>query len=569
MRRALTAAAALAVVVILSSCMDRQQPLAPSSLPVQFSENAPVPANSYVWISGRTWTLTDGSTCVSYEEGSNFGVRCTSPSGQVTDQPWTGYAFNTALYPVVEVCRLRDDNSGCGELRATFTRVLDSFGEINVLNEDNGKYVLDLNDQEWWQAQAPGRYRIIVAITFTGLDGVTPIPGWNVASDKVLGWYDYAHNGRGSNDRVRFRIRDGALCGGDGEECLETAFTPVELEDTPIVLDENFDLAENEGILGLQFPVGFAKAAEDIVGQQKINIIIERVRLAEGERCIGAGLFANSTTNPEGHAVGEEIEPCYRITTEPYIDLSLLAGLNDKVRIGICLPPGAESFGSLLQMLKYSSVKKMIKAIGDDDLLGDSFFSCPENYDPDYAMALPAGTSRFALATSRLMGSVKSIMLPQPLHASFLTTRSPANGSLNDWSVFGVQAIDDFQAEFLSPIGTANASDPANLGPVRTTVSVRVCRIESHPTGCPAATTGTTAWAGTATWGVDHYQVNWNTLRTQMDGTYRIELDLGSGVPAVTNDFINMRTSDNSAGTGKYTHNPGRTLPIKFYLTAP
>jgi hypothetical protein len=576
MRRVSIAVAALAVVTILSSCQDRQQPLAPSSFPVQFSdENAPVPVNSSVWIGGRTWTLQDGTTvCTDYDTESDFGVSCTTAAGVTTVQSWSGFAFNTDLYPVVEICLVT--NGACdATIRNTFTRVLGNEGEIIVDKPQTGRYFLDMKPGSmagtWLQAQPTGTYRVIVAITFTGLNGVTPIAGWNVASDKVLGWYDFDFNAKGKDDFIRFRIRDGALCEGGGEECIETAFTPEELEEKPIVLDENYELADDEGILGLKFPAGFGEAAQDILGQQKINVIVERVRLAAGERCISAGLFASSTTNPEGHAVGEELEPCYRITTEPYIDLSLLDGLTEPVRIGICLEPGAESFGSLLQMLKYSSVKNKITDIGDENLIdfAGSFFSCPEDYNPALALAEPTGTTRFALATSRLMGSVKSMVLPQPLHASFLTTRSPANGSLNDWSVFGVQAIEDFKAEFLSPIGTANASDPANLGPVRTTVSVRVCRTLSHPTGCPAATTGTTAWAGTATWGVDNYQVNWNTLRDQAEGTYRIELDLGPGVPVVTNDFINMRSSDNSAGTGKYTHNPGRTLPIKFYLTAP
>jgi hypothetical protein len=576
MRRMLPAVAALAVAVFLGSCQDRNQPYGPSSMPLQFSEEAGNPVNSRIWIADRTWTTADGSVCTDYDNDTDFGVQCTK-DGDTKTQSWALLDFNTDLYPVVEICLLT--NGACDpEIRQTFTRVLGDVGEIIVDRPQTGRYFLDMTPGStagaWLQNQPLGTYRVIVGITFTGLDGVTPAPGWNISSDKVLGWYDFEFNARGADDKVRFRIRDGALCEGDGEECVETAFTPVELEANPIILDEDFDLAEGEGILGLKFPDGFADAVSELLDQQKINIIVERVRLnrENGERCISENLFASSTSNPDGIAAGEELEPCYRIRTEPYIDLTLLEDLKEPVRIGICLEPGAEDFSSLLQMLKYSTVKNRIDDIGDKDGLfseTNPFFTCPDDWDPNLAMALPEGTSRFALASSRLLGSMKSLVLPQPLYASarMFGSRDPGFGSLSDWSLFGVQATDGFKAEFLSPIGTADASDPANLGAVRETVNVRVCLNADYAGACPEVTTGTTAWAGTATWGTDHYQVNWNMPRTQTPGRYRVEFRLDSGLPYVKSDAIIVRGAE--ADAGLYTHNPGRTLPIKFYLTAP
>jgi hypothetical protein len=543
--------AVFAAAVLAAGCQDHNQPMGPGPLR-QFSLGTEPTGNPHVWVLGRSYTLADGTVCTHVQEddsnGSVFGVEC---GGVFYD--WSGVEFNVDLYPVVEICRLDAPGGAClsgSANRAFFVRAP---GQIRI---QGGKYRLPLNDQAWWSTQGAGTYRVIVGITFTGLEGEhTPVPGWNTESDKMLGYYDLERTSSSSNHTVQFRIRKGALCEGgpESDTCVETSFDPV--TQSTLVFDENYELSEGEGIIGLKFPPAIGE-----VVQQKINIIIERIALQSGERCISSDKFDGT-----GLAPGRELAPCYNIRTEPYIDLGTL-GISDPIQFAMCLDSSIDdsNVGGLLRMLKWSSVKN---SITDLNLWFDpqaSFFSCPDEF---VVAAAPATMwSRFAANTTRLMRPLRSLVGPQPVHASFRIVRSPANGSLEDFSRIVVEADDHYEAAFLSPIGSADPSGADNLLRITPTVAVHVCLIAGA--GCATPTTGTTSpnwWKGTATWDAAgrYYQANWNTPKDQVPGTYRITLASLDYMSILPNN-VNI-----TFGTASYTHNAGRTLPLKFYLKRP
>jgi hypothetical protein len=540
---------AVALVAVVAGCADRPDPLGPSTWERQLTSSSQG-EDPRVWILGRTYTMSDGTVCTFVESESQFGVECGDAF-----HSWAGFTYNTDLYPVVEICRLHGPGDACltgAADRASFVR---KPGEIRVFNTENGKYRLTLDkDVGWWSGQPDGTYRVTVGITFTGLDGLTPVPGWDHQSDKVLGSYEFTRDGQG-NHQVQFRIRDGALCEDqDSESCVEIAVDPA-VRNT-IVLDEDYELTDGEGIVGLQLP---AIGAETI-GQQKINIIIERLN-RQHERCIAEAKFVGS-----GFAPGNELEPCYSIRTEPYIDLAEL-GVTEAIRFGVCLDEGASRLGGLLQMLKWSSVKNQITDLGLS--FEDGFFTCPADYDPTLASLPAAGTSRFARAAGRVLSPMESLFWPRPLHASYVLSRSPGNGSLMDFSTIVVQADESYDPVFLSPIGASTSSLP-NLGPVANSVTVDLClktkwdvtlgTCEPNPPapGAPHHWTGTAYWNGSE----QAYQANWNTPREQVRGTYRLTLSAQPYIQIAPHE-INVSFEE----SGKFSHNAGRTLPIKFFLT--
>jgi hypothetical protein len=541
MRRALVA---VAVVALSAGCQDQHQPLGPAPAP-QLSVTTSTGGNPDVWILGRTYTLPDGTQCTFVGEAELFGTQCGD-----TYTSWVGNAFNTALYPVVEICRLGSTGT-CLEGAANRAAFVRAPGEITVFNEESGKYRLKLDrDVAWWASQnETGTFRVIVAITYTGVrsaaDGdFTPVASWDHTSDKVLGYYDFSRSGQGVHN-VQFRIRKGALCEGNGSACVETSFDPT--QPNTLIFDTEYELTDGEGIVGLQFP--------DLgsVLQQRVNIILERIYPAAGTRCITSDKFGGS-----GIAPGRELPPCYNIRTEPYLDLTLISPLPEPIRFGVCLEQEAQSVGHLLKMLKWSSVKDTVTdmqlSFGENQ-----FFACPDSYDPNLAALPLESTSRLA-AAGRMLRPLAALLRPQPAHASFRLTRSPANGSLMDFSRIVVQADEHYDAVYLSPIG-ASSSTRENLGAVAPTVGVTLCLKQG--TGCaPASSSPPNHWSGTATWHSDgYYQVNWNTPRNQAPGTYLMTLRVRDYL-IVAPDELNI-----SFGTASFTHNPGRTLPIKFFLT--
>jgi hypothetical protein len=535
MRRSHFAVAAIAVVAM--GCQDHQQPLAPSTLQIRASVSS-VSEHPEVWILGRTYTLPSGTQCTFVEQDGQFGTNCGG-----TFLSWRDFEFNNGLYPVVEICPLDQADYCMAVGRNSYVRKAGEITSSEDRNDSNDKYVLQFG------SLPAGRYRVIVAITFTGVDtdGVTRIPAWDHTSDKVLGHYEFSRNSSNPSNTVQFRIRTGALCEGDGQECVETSFDPN--QENTLVFDTDYNLTEGEGIVGLKFP------QLEHVDQQKINIIVERIRRLD-ERCIESSKFANSGFTP-----GRELEPCYSIRTEPYIDLATLA-LEDPIRFGVCLEDGAIDLGNLLKMLKWSPVKRTLTNIRDES--DGSFFECPEAYNPNYAAMPATGTSSLARAAGRLLSPLAALLRPQPAYASVFTVRSPANGSLMDFSTIVVQVDDHYDPVFLSPIGAAS-SDLPNLGSAAGSVTVELCWLNSTTGSCATEADGPLKyWVGTAVWNAtaQHYQVNWNTPRDQARGTYRLTLSAHPYIQITTHE-INVSFEDGA----KFSHNAGRTLPIKFFLT--
>jgi hypothetical protein len=538
MRRSLYAVAAFAVVI--AGCQDQQQPLAPAPLQIQASSSSS-DEHPDVWILGRTYTLASGTVCTFVEQEGQFGSSCGG-----TFLAWDDFDFNNDLYPIVEICRL-DLAGQCAADRTFFVRKAGEITSSDDRKDSNDKYVLRIDNLP------EGRYRAIVAITFTGVasDNTTRTAAWDHTSDKVLGHYEFSRSSSNSGHNVQFRIRTGALCEGDGQRCAETSFDP---QGDRLVFDTNYDLTDGEGIVGLLFP--------DLgsVLQERVNIILERIPVPDGGRCITSDKFVGSEFSP-----GRELAPCYNVRTEPYIDLykfqELLGRPIPPIQFAVCLEKEADNIRNLLKMLKWSSVKGGVTDMGidwpDQDL-----FDCPDTYSPKLAAVVPEGTTRFAGAT-RLFAPLGRFLGPQPAYASVFFSRSPANGSLMDFSRIVVQADDHYEAVYLSPIGVAS-STRENLGPITPTVGVHLCLEQGS--GCaPQSGPGAPPnhWRGTAVWDASArlYQVNWNTPRNQAEGTYRLELTVNDLV-IVAPDEINI-----SFGTAGYTHNPGRTLPIKFFLT--
>jgi hypothetical protein len=536
--------AVFAAALLAAGCQDNHQPMGPGPLR-QFTLGTEQTGNPHVWVLGRSYTLADGTVCTHVQEGdgagSKFGVEC--DDGYFYD--WSDVEYNVDLAPVVEICRLAVPGGACltGSQDQAFFKA-----QIRI---QGGKYRLALNDQAWWGAQEAGAFRVVVAIAFTASEDSI-----NLKSEAVLGYYDLQRPSSSSNHTVQFRIRKGALCEGgpESETCVETSFDPQ--TQSELVFDENYELSEDEGIIGLKFPPALGQ-----IVQQKINIIIEKIAVDTLERCIPDEKFKGS-----GFAPGRELAPCYNIRTEPYIDLGTL-NISDPIQFAMCLDSkiGYDNVGGLLRMLKWSSVKstEQKNSITDMNLTFEgSFFDCPVDYE---VAAAPATLwSRFAANTTRYLRPLRSLVGPQPVHASFRIVRSPANGSLDTFSRIVVESDDHYEAAFLSPIGAADGA--GNLGRITRDVAVHLCLLEGDV--CAAPSTGTAPpnwWKGTATWhNADSlYQVNWNTPRNQVPGTYRIAL-ASLGYMIILPESVNI-----TFGTASYTHNPGRTLPLKFYLKRP
>lgn len=363
-------------------------------------------------------------------------------------------------------------------------------------------------------------------------------------------------SGGTSNHTVQFRIRRGALCEGgpESDTCVETSFDPQ--TESTLVFDEDYERSEGEGegIIGLKFPPVIGQ-----VLQQKINIIIEKIALQTGERCIPEENYEGSGFTP-----GRELAPCYRIRTEPYRPGHTEHRRPDPVRHVPGLVDRRQQRGRAaadaeveLREEEHHGPGPVVRRTGLVLLLpgrlrgggraDDAVVALCCEHD---AAAAPAAHPGGSAAGARVLRIV----------------RSPANGSLMDFSSIVVEADDHYEAAFLTPIGSADATGEDNLLNITPTVAVRLCLLAGNE--CATSSTGSAPpnwWAGTATWDAAglHYQVNWNTPRNQVPGTYRINLESLNYV-IISPEDINI-----TFGTASYTHNAGRTLPLKFYLKRP
>jgi hypothetical protein len=535
MRRALLGLAAMAV---LAGCQDRQHPLEPSRFQSTVTTGDALSGN--VWIRGvQQYSLPDGTECV-FEEGANGepGLKC--GDGDVVSIK--DFESNGDLYPVVEVCRLNAPGGDCLNRKQWFIRPLvknqtdepgEEQGEGEIRVTGDGMYMLQLNKYFRGSGSAD-TYRIIIGITFTGLSGNTPIPGWDRTSGKVLAHYEVTTraNGTVQHPLLQFRIRRGTLCEQNPGACVETSIEPG--QETTLVFDDKYQqtIPGGFGILGMKFP----KLPEELTNQARINIIIERVRLDPGEKCIDAPGVISLTS-------GREIEPCYRVRSEPFIDLTSYNGLY-KIQFGVCVSPQYDE-KSGLSMLKWSEVKQQVT---DLDLFfeNEPFFLCPDEHDPadpgSWALApATSGWSGFALRTGSTMRSLASLLGPQPVHASRLFGRSPANGSLMDFSRIAVYEPSGYQAHFMSPVGNA---DPAGMTQAVPSAPVTV-------TVCPVAG-GACTNLDEVQRRNDSYTVNWNAERAS-EGDYRLTVNVGD-TPAANAADVRLRS--------------GRTVPIRFFLTS-
>jgi hypothetical protein len=542
---------AVVAVLFLSACSDRhaQGPFGPFGSVTASSQDE----SQGFWLSGYTWTLSDGvTTCTNVEDydgiKDNDGTVCNG--GPLI--PWEG--SNTELFPVVEICRLLASGLCSEEDRTFFIR---KAREIDVPNLNNGKYVLGDAGEEWWAEAVEGAtYRVIVAITFTGLaeDKVTSVAAWDASSPKVLGYFDKvkkkassAENSNSSDLRLRFRISSSALC---DEPCVATAFDPK--EEYTLILDKDLEQQDEVGVVGIKFP---ELAFLDPTKQTQINVIFERIKRADlearGERCL-VDADGNSRL-PSGF---EEVEDCYSVRTEPFIDLNPTDDedyAGPLIQFVIC----TDRPTALLKIFKWSYVKKELDTeLKDVD--GD-FMDCGNLASA--AHAAPRHLAGFSGIRSRLMAAATSVLMPAPLHARRRTSRMSAG--LESLSRITLVQANDIQVNFTTPLAAGTGFDDANLGEVDGVFTVKVQCLSQVSGTCPATAISV---PGTAGWdNVNQvYQVNWNTPKTQPAGEYAAQVYRDATLVAGSRQF-SIRSS--GSGPSYYTHNAGRTLPIKFFLS--
>jgi hypothetical protein len=543
---------AVVAVLFLSACSDRhaQGPFGPFGSP---QATVVGDKNDGFWLLGQTWTTIDGRSCtfvedyVDPEDGlKKDGTLCEKGDDPkvVTFTEWA-YDNNTDLYPVVEICRVVPETGKCSNAASESTffvrpspgQVLPE-GDISVPNLSNGKYVLGQKGEDWWDQAALGTYRIIVAIAFTGEDNFSP--GWNEESSTVLGYFDKVRklkaNDKGDNLNLRFRIAEGALCDKPNpDDCVMTAFDPD--EPFTLILDDQFNQYnedESFGVVGIKFP------ALGSVLQQRINVIFERVTVGPNDKCL-----------EEQPASGKEVGPCYSVRTEPYIDLDAMGYTGtDLIEFVICYDAHPES-----RLWKWSYVKTKLDRL--DKVEGD-FIKC----DGGSASAAPAAPRHLAGLggiRSRLMTAASRVLMPAPLHARRRTSKF--GGDMINLSNITLVEPEDIRVNFTTPI--APGSDAENIGEVDGVFTAKVQCLSQLSGTCPDTAISV---PGTAHWDAVNrvYQVNWNTPRTQPAGEYAAQV-YRDGLLVAGSAQFSIRSS--GSGPSYYTHNAGRTLPIKFFLS--
>jgi hypothetical protein len=540
---------AVVAVLFLSACSDRhaQGPFGPFGAPQYSSVDG---KNATFVLEGETWTV-NGVECKFGNEGGQDGVRCGTEF-----LPWTG-DLNTGLYPVVEICRFDRATNDC-VANPTDKDTASFFRKSGIEVDDEGKYVLSLKNQGWWDRAGDGEYRIIVAITYTGIRDAekkdfTPVPGWDIKSEKVLGYFNHVRQQGESEKRVRFLIAPGALC--EVEACVETAFAP---EDGYIlILDTEFnETDEQSGVVAIKFPAD-AKYSTD---QTQINVIFERIKRADldanNEKClVDEGVF--KLLKP-----GTEVEDCYRVRTEPFIQLD--PALSPRIEFVICtnLPR------SRLRMVKYSYAKKEltdpVPEAPDSDLLRD----CLGLASADHAST--RHLAGFGGIRSRLKAAAASVLMPAPLHARRRSSRLA--GGMLDLSAITLVQTDEYKVNFVAPINQGSIDESYRVyDPVPGEFVVAVCKRSDNTVPCaapadlPDLLTGPLVAWGEAAWTNDVYQFNWRTPRTESTGEYDAVVYKDK---KLLTGFGHFSIRGSGSGEADYTHNPGRTLPMKFFLSA-
>jgi hypothetical protein len=197
----------------------------------------------------------------------------------------------------------------------------------------------------------------------------------------------------------------------------------------------------------------------------------------------------------------------------------------------------------------------------------ESFINC-EGDISSAAQAAPRNLARFGNIRSRIMAAATSLMMPAPLHARRKSTLMI--GELGDFSSITLVQTEDIKVNFTSPI--APGSEEENLGKLESVFTVAVCKRSDDDVACPApdvlGPTTPAGWkdVGTAVWSTAGvYQVNWRTTQAEPVGEYDAFVYRDNNLVTGSAQF-SIRNS--GSGPSYYTHNAGRTLPIKFFLSA-
>jgi hypothetical protein len=535
---------AVVAVLFLSACSDRhaQGPFGPFGSPQASSSGTD---SAPFMLEGHKWTV-NGITCEFLENYDGTGRDVVKCGDVVLD--WAG-ENNLEMYPVVQICRINSSTPpGACPANPGVSDTARFYREAGIdVQKGSNKFLLGLKAQNWWDVAGAGTYRIIVAITW-------PDPEKNLdKDDNVFGYFDRERNSDNSELKIRFQIAPGALC--EAEECVETSFAPD--EEFRLVLDSKMEQQDDVGVVGIKFPK-LNDILKDPTQQTKINVIFERIQrkgLDDDLKCLvdADGIFRLTS----GYT---EVEDCYRVRTEPFIDLNPIPGntyTGPLIEFVICtnLPT------NLLKIVKWSDTKNKL----DDDLPrleGPAFMDCDVPLVQSGANhAAPRHLAGFGGIRSRLMTAATSVLMPAPLHARRRSNRMFTG--LETLSSITLVRAEDVKVNFTTPI--APGSDAENIGQVDGVLTVGI--------KCVSTSCGSTSIdsVGTARWIENEsvYQVNWKSPDDLKSGEYeaRVYRRLDGVRTQVKGEAkFSVRPKD-VEGTSYLTINPGRTLPIKFFLS--
>lgn len=397
--------------------------------------------------------ITDPQQVVVDLTGGHF--RFLTPLG---DGSKTG-AFNAALAPVVEVCRLNTTtapsaSTPCSAIIASFSMYDGATDERITVDQRKEMYSVGWDLSRY--APATGYYRIFVrtassaaGATTLGFSDVAVAPSKNEA--KALAGPGIHPLTSTTTLPIKFRIELGALC-GTSTDCFEGSVGPA--GGTFITPSE---------YAGVEFPTGALANTR--------TLVIERLTADDVSYCL-------PTRQPQ-------YEGCYRYRLEPALGPGETFDL--EATVGVCLDPAAVPFEDQMILQKWDEVDpSTLTSLPRREI---EFLECA-----DFSLAsLDAGGtfSTLASAGGRFIGAIAKAFLPQPLYAG---TKSPYGGGLNDFSRIGWVRPLSLSVES----GNGQSACAGSTLPLDPTV-----RVTSTETGAPVSGVtikfGLSASGGTAT----------------------------------------------------------------------
>jgi hypothetical protein len=357
---------ALAACVLISSVLAACSDEAPTSL-----KRMPTPS----------FALSDGAS------GGNphfYFLRPVPPNN-----PSFSGAFNTDLYPTVEICTglSQTANGHCSTLLASFTMNGGVNNQGDLVSIPNGE---EMYRVEWhtpnYNIAIDQPLRIVVMLGNFMAGYVDVVKG---ADGKFRDSDDKIIPGSNSTLPIKFRIEKGVIC-GDAPTCIENA------------IGENSETVTN-GVVGAYFP--------QEVTDEPVNLVIEEVTSGE---CLPTDL--------------QQFRQCFHFSTEPEVD-----EFNEEVTVGVCLtdPAGIPYYNNgELRLWKWSEVPG--DALKELPKVPVDFLNCPDLTSMEFGSS-SAVVRRMAHISNKLFGPVTRMIAPKSLYAGIYEGGKLGNFSRIGW----------------------------------------------------------------------------------------------------------------------------------------